>query len=138
MSRTHRPRILIIEDNPGDVLLFQVALSDAGLDCELSEISDGQTALDFVRKEHATLPDLVILDLNLPKASGREILAEIRATPAFRPVPVVIWTSSNARADRTHLEELGVTRYLVKPPEFRQLGPLGATIKEILENKSTT
>ena len=79
----------------------------------------------------------MVLDLNLPKASGREILAEIRATPAFRPVPVVIWTSSNARIDRTQLEELGITRYLVKPPEFQQLGPLGATIKEILENKST-
>jgi CheY-like chemotaxis protein len=138
MGSTRRPRILIIEDNPGDVLLFQVALRDAGLDCELSEISDGRAALDFVRKEHATLPDLVVLDLNLPKASGREILAEIRATPAFRPIPVVIWTSSNARIDRAQLEELGFTRYLVKPPELQQLGPLGATIKDILENKIAT
>ena len=136
MSRTRKPRILIIEDNPGDVLLFQVALTDAGLDCELSEISDGRIALDFVRKAHATLPDLVILDLNLPKASGKEILAEIRATPAFQPVPVVVWTSSNARIDRDQLEQLGVTRYLVKPPELQQLGPLGATIREILESRS--
>ena len=134
MSSIRKPRILIIEDNPGDVLLFQVALNDAGVDCELSEISDGRAALDFVRKGPPALPDLVILDLNLPKASGKEVLAEIRATPAFRPVPVVVWTSSNARVDRDQMEELGVTRYLVKPPELKQLGPLGATIKEILES----
>ena len=80
----------------------------------------------------------MVLDLNLPRASGRETLAEIRATPGFRLVPVVVWTSSNARVDRTQLDELGVTRYLVKPPEFQQLGPLGATIREVLEDRKTT
>ncbi|HXE63805.1 MAG TPA: response regulator [Bryobacteraceae bacterium] len=129
----HRSRILIIEDNPGDVVLFQVALNEAGVDCELSEISNGRTALDFVHSEPVTLPDLVVLDLNLPKASGKEILAAIRSTPAFRPVPVVIWSSSNARVDRAELEGLGFTRYFVKPPEVRQLAPLGVAIKEILE-----
>ena len=132
MDSTHKPRILIVEDNPGDVLLFRLALSDAGIDCELSEIDDGGAALDFVRKKEAPLPDLIVLDLNLPKASGKEILAKIRATPAFNPIPVVIWTSSNARVDRTQVEELGVARYLVKPPEFRDLARLGAAIKEIL------
>jgi CheY-like chemotaxis protein len=125
---------LIVEDNPGDILLFRIAVSDAGIDCEISEIYDGQTALDFVCEETTQLPDLVVLDLNLPKASGKEILAMIRATPAFSPVPVVIWTSSNARVDRTSLADLGVTRYLVKPPAFQELAPLGAAIKEVLDD----
>lgn len=132
MGSRRRPRILIVEDNPGDILLFRFALSDAGIDCEISEITDGEAALDFVHKEDASLPDLIVLDLNLPKASGKEILAAIRATPAFNPIPVVIWTSSNARVDRSQFEQLGVARYLVKPPEFRDLAPLGATIKEVL------
>ncbi len=134
MDSSSRPRILIVEDNPGDILLFRIAVSHAGIDCEISEISDGQTALDFVCEETACLPDLVVLDLNLPKASGKEILTMIRATPAFSPVPVVIWTSSNARFDRTSLENLGVARYLVKPPAFRELAPLGAAIREVLDD----
>jgi len=132
MSSERKPRILIIEDNPGDILLFRVALSDAGIDCELSQITDGGAAVDFLRKRDAALPDLVVLDLNLPKVSGREILSAIRATPAFEPVPVVIWTSSNARVDRVQLEALGVARYLIKPPEIQDLVVLGTTIKEIL------
>ena len=132
MSNPHKPRILIIEDNPGDILLFRFALSDAGLDCEISEISDGEIALELLRSGGQVLPDLVVLDLNLPKVSGREILAAIRAQPDLQPVPVVIWTSSNAHLDRMQLQEFGIARYLVKPPEFRDLAPLGATIKEIL------
>ncbi len=132
MDNTHKPRILIVEDNPGDVLLFRLAMADAGIDCEISEIDDGRAAIDFVRRNEAPLPDLIVLDLNLPKAGGREILATIRATPSFSPVPVVIWTSSNARVDRTQLEELGVARYMVKPPEYRDLAPLGEAIKEVL------
>ena len=128
----HKPRILIVEDNPGDILLFRVAVSEAGIECDISEIHDGGAALDFVRKQTEELPDLVVLDLNLPKASGKEILAEIRARSAFNPIPVVIWTSSNASFDKAPLEALGVARYLLKPPELRDLAPLGVAIKEVL------
>ena len=134
MSGTHKPRILLIEDNPGDSLLFRLALSDAGVDCEIAELNDGGAALEFVRTQGGPPPDLIVLDLNLPKASGKEILAAIRATPVFKPVPVVIWTSSNARSDRTHVENLGVTSYLVKPPQLSDLAPLGAAIRGILDD----
>src|SRR5690242_19343776 len=124
MDSTHKPRILLVEDNPGDVLLFRVALGEAGLECEIVEISDGASALDFVQNPPPALPDLVVLDLNLPKASGKEILTRIRETQAFEHVPVVIWTSSRARIDQSQIEVLGVARYLVKPPEFRDLAAL--------------
>ena len=81
----------------------------------------------------ASIPDLVILDLNLPKASGREILAAMRGAPAFANVPVVIWTSSNARLDRTQLEALRINRYIVKPPELNELIKVGILIREVLE-----
>src|SRR3954452_5165371 len=118
MSGTRKYRILLVEDNPGDSLLFRLALSDAGVDCELAELHDGGAALEFVRAQGGPPPALIVLDLNLPKASGKEIFAAIRATPVCKPVPVVIWTSSSARSDRTHVENLGVTGYLVKPPQL--------------------
>jgi CheY-like chemotaxis protein len=133
MSGTRKYRILLIEDNPGDSLLFRLALSDAGVDCDIAELNDGGAALEFVRTQTGPPPDLIVLDLNLPKASGKEILAAIRATPVFQPVRVVIWTSSNARTDRTHVENLGVTGYLIKPPELSDLAPLGAAIRGILD-----
>lgn len=125
-------RILIIEDNPGDVLLFRLALSEAGIDFELSELTDGGAAMAFASGREPVVPDLVVLDLNLPKASGREILTALRAAPALHSVPVVIWTSSNARSDREDLEQIGVARYLLKPPDLRDVRALGVTIREIL------
>ena len=134
MSGTRKYRILLIEDNPGDSLLFRLALSDAGVDCDIAELHDGGAALEFVSRQTGPPPDLIVLDSNLPKASGKEILAAIRATPVFQPVRVVIWTSSNARTYRTHVENLGVTGYLMKPPELADLAPLGAAIRGILDN----
>jgi CheY-like chemotaxis protein len=132
-----KPRLVMIEDNQGDVDLFRWALEEAGVNCELSVIDDGGAALEFVRHESgstgANTPDLVILDLNLPKASGKEILAAMRGAPAFANVPVVIWTSSNARLDRTQLDALRINRYIVKPPELSGLIKVGISIREVLE-----
>jgi CheY-like chemotaxis protein len=137
MDIGRKPRLLMIEDNQGDVDLFRWALEDAGVNSELSVIDDGGEALEFVRHESAStgasIPDLVILDLNLPKASGREILAAMRGTPVFANVPVVIWTSSNARLDRTQLDALRIKRYIVKPPELSELIKVGVLIREVLE-----
>jgi len=132
MNKTPRPQILLIEDNPGDILLFRIALSEAGIDSDVQEIRDGRAALDYVRQEGSGLPDLVVLDLNLPKADGREILTAMRANPLFQSVPVIIWTSSNARTDREHFDNLSVARYVVKPPEFEGLVRLGKAVGEVL------
>jgi chemotaxis family two-component system response regulator Rcp1 len=129
-----KPRVLIIEDNAGDIGLFRWALEQAGVECELSAIADGGAALEFARREtESEIPDLVILDLNLPKANGREILAAMRSAAALADVPVVIWTSSNALGDRSQLAPLRVTRYLVKPAELGEFRKLGVTIREVLE-----
>jgi DNA-binding response OmpR family regulator len=130
-------RLLIIEDNPGDVGLFRWALDRAGIDCELSVIEDGGAALEFVRREGGSggpnIPDLVVLDLNLPKVSGSDVLIAMRGITAFANVPVVIWTSSNAPSDRARLNDLQINRYLLKPPELSEFLKLGIAIKEILE-----
>src|SRR5215475_8799665 len=101
---SEKSRLLVIDDNDGDVRLFRLALDRAEVNCELRVIADGGSALDFVREEsgsaNPSIPDLVVLDLNLPKADGREILAAMRASRNFADVPVVIWTSSNTPRDR--------------------------------------
>ena len=99
-----RARILVIEDNPADVELLRWALEDAGLDCELTVIDDGRDALDFVlqRGKHAASspPDLAILDWNLPKNDGLEILEGLRGNHAFDGVPVAVLSSSSSPRDR--------------------------------------
>lgn len=141
MSDTlRRARLLMIDDNPGDVGLFRWALQHAGVDCDLSVIGDGGEALAFVRHEDDShqieIPDLVVLDLNLPKVSGGEILAAMRSTETFSTVAVIIWTSSNAVSDRSQMEALRIKRYLVKPPEIGGFIELGEFIKQTLEEST--
>lgn len=115
-------------------MLFRIALSEAGIDCDVSEIRDGGAALDFARRSGNALPDLVVLDLNLPKAGGKEILATMRANPALQATPVIVWTSSNARADREHFDNLHVARYVTKPPQIQDLARLGEAVREVLRS----
>jgi DNA-binding response OmpR family regulator len=126
----------LVEDNPGDVELFRWALKKAGVDCELTVIRDGAEALAKVRGEDASAspdtPDLVVLDLNLPKADGHEILAAMRATRAFSNVPVAILTSSTSLRERKRLEALRIARYLAKPPNLKEFVRLGSAVKDLL------
>lgn len=129
-------RLLVIDDNSGDVRLFRWALEHAEVDCDLDVIADGGAAMDFVREESSranpTIPDLVVLDLNLPKADGREILAAMRASQRFADVPVVIWTSSSTPRDRDQLASLRIDRYIVKPAELDEFLKLGSVIKALI------
>ncbi len=127
--------MLIIEDNPGDVTLLNLALQRSEVDCEVSVIDDGGAALEFVRQKEPLVPDLVILDLNLPKADGREVLSAMRSIEAFANVPVVIWTSSNAPHERAQLNALRITRYVVKPPELNEFLKLGDIVKGMLADR---
>jgi CheY-like chemotaxis protein len=127
--------LLIIEDNPGDVTLLNLALQRSEVDCEVSVIDDGGAALEFVRQNGSPVPDLVILDLNLPKADGREVLSAMRSIEAFANVPVVIWTSSNAPHERAQLNALRITRYVVKPPELNEFLKLGDIVKGMLADR---
>ena len=94
-----KPRVLLVEDNPGDVDLLRLAFSNAALDCELTVLDDGGEALAFVRQDGkyagVPIPDLAILDLNVPKNDGLEILAAMRANPKFAELPVAVLSSSS-------------------------------------------
>ncbi|MDB5687457.1 MAG: response regulator receiver protein [Rhizorhabdus sp.] len=116
--------ILLIEDNPGDALLVRESMRDAKLDNRLHHVSDGDEALRFLRRtdEHhaAPRPDLILLDLNLPGMSGREVLSAIKNDPDFGVIPVVIMTSSSAESDIVESYELHANCYVTKPLDLDQ------------------
>jgi CheY-like chemotaxis protein len=128
-------RILLAEDNPGDVLLLREALSNSALICELMVADDGQKAialLQAVAADRTRLPDLVILDVNLPKHNGAEVLACVRADPAFAAVPVLMLTSSASPADQATASRLGANLYIQKPSDLDAFLSLGKVISTIL------
>ncbi len=116
--------ILLVEDNPGDVRLTQEALRENKVRNRLHIVQDGVAALAFLRREEpyadVPRPDLILLDLNLPKKDGREVLAEIKAEPALRRIPVVILTTSRAEQDILRTYDLHANCYITKPVELDQ------------------
>ena len=124
---THRPiTILLVEDNPGDVRLTEEALRETEIANRLMVVNDGQAALDFLRRNgpyaDAPHPDLILLDLNLPKKDGREVLAEIKQDPHLRMIPVVVLTTSRDEGD---MQAGNVLRQLAlrADPEARSVPP---------------
>jgi chemotaxis family two-component system response regulator Rcp1 len=116
--------ILLVEDNPGDVRLTLEALKDGKVLNRLHVVEDGVAALDFLYRRDpysgAPRPDLVLLDLNLPRRNGREILAQIKTDGALKTIPVVILTSSQADEDIARAYELHANCYISKPVGFEQ------------------
>ncbi|MCS7306716.1 MAG: response regulator [Thermoguttaceae bacterium] len=114
--------ILLVEDNLEDAGLAIQALREGGLECRISLVRDGQEALDFLHRRgiyaRAPKPDLVLLDLYLPKKDGREVLAEIRADQHLRWLSVVVLTASQLHEEILRREQLAVDGYLVKPIDF--------------------
>lgn len=116
-------RVLLIEDNPDHALLVTDLLSECPYITQVTTLADGAVALRFVEDQPASqLPAAVLLDLKLPKVDGTEILRAIRALPAWRQVPVIILTTSTARADVTLCQAYGATAYLTKMVAPAQLG----------------
>jgi len=120
MSKPSRPaEILLVEDNPGDVELIQEALRYGGVLNHVSIASDGEQATNFLMRgpgyERAPRPDLILLDLNLPKKDGFEVLSELKAVPALSRIPVVILTSSDADRDILKSYELRANCFVSKP-----------------------
>ena len=125
MSHGTKPiDVLLVEDDPGDVLMTREAFEDHKLTNRLSVVSDGVSALAFLRKEgehsDAPTPDLILLDLNLPRKDGREVLKEIKADPALRHIPVVVLTSSQAEEDIVRAYDLHANCYVSKPVDLDQ------------------
>lgn len=116
--------ILMVEDNPDDVDLTKEALLDAKVTFELHVVEDGVAAMEFLRREgsyrEAPRPDLILLDLNLPKKDGREVLVEIKTDEDLRRIPVVVLTTSAAEEDVLGAYSSHVNCYITKPADFDQ------------------
>jgi CheY-like chemotaxis protein len=115
--------ILLVEDNPGDVRLAMEALRDGKVPKRIHVAEDGVAALDYLWSEagRAEPPDLILLDLNLPKRSGHEVLAEVRADDRLRATPVIVFTSSAAEPDVRQSYALQANCYITKPSGFSEL-----------------
>jgi len=126
--------ILLVEDNPGDVRLTQEALRDGKVLNHLSVVGDGVEALAFLHKEgpyaNAPCPDLILLDLNLPKKDGREVLLEIKNDEQLKHIPVVVLTTSNADKDILRIYELHANCYITKPVDFEQFTKVVKSIED--------
>ncbi|NJL23389.1 MAG: response regulator [Leptolyngbyaceae cyanobacterium SM1_3_5] len=125
MSRTGRSiEILLVEDSPGDVRLTQEVLQEGKIHNNLSVVEDGIQALNFLRKKPPYLntphSDLILLDLNLPKKDGREVLEEIKTDPHLRRIPIVILTTSEAEEDIVKAYDLHANCYITKPIDLDQ------------------
>jgi len=116
--------ILLVEDNPGDVRLTREALKEGKVRNKLNVVMDGDAALAYLRREgdyaSATRPDLILLDLNLPKRDGREVLAEIKKDPSLKRIPVVILTTSSAEKDVLQTYDLQANCYITKPVQLAE------------------
>lgn len=123
-ANLHQIEILLVEDNPADVELAQEALQESKLACCLSVVQDGEAALTYLRKEppyqNATRPDLIILDLNLPKKDGRQVLKEIKEDEKLKTIPVVVLTMSRSDEDTLKAYQLHANCYITKPIDFEQ------------------
>lgn len=133
------PAIFLVEDNPPDVELFRMALEDACVQCELIVFEDGSEVLEHLAKtnfgpEHP-VPDLIMLDLNLPKNDGLEILQVIRDTPAFAKVPVVVLSSSSSPRERAKLAAFRIREFLVKPPDLEEYLKIGKVVRNVLDER---
>jgi len=112
--------ILLVEDNPADVRLTQEALREGKVKNNLSVARDGEEALAFLRRYDAPRPDLILLDLNLPRRDGREVLKEIKDDPQLRMIPVVVLTTSAAESDILKSYSLHANCYITKPVDLDQ------------------
>lgn len=126
-------RILLVEDNSGDVYLLEKALKSRELSYELIHYADGEQAIRALQKEDCIVPDLIILDLNLPRREGFDVLQTIRGKPGMVGVPTAILTSSADVKDRHRIALTGGERYIHKPPELEDfLEQVGQAVEDLL------
>lgn len=132
--------VLLVEDSPGDVRLTQEAFRDANMSIHLHVATDGVEAMSFLRREGAYAksprPDLILLDLNLPKMDGREVLAHIKADDSLHTIPTVILTTSESEADIVTSYELQANCYLSKPVQLDAFESLVKSINDFWLTKA--
>lgn len=116
--------VLLVDDDPGDTLMIREAFEHNKVRNALASVADGVQAMQYLRREgeygDAARPDLILLDLNLPRKDGREVLAEIKGDPELRTIPVVVLTTSHAEEDVLRSYELHANAYVTKPVDFER------------------
>nr|WP_200816706.1 response regulator [Planktothrix sp. PCC 11201] len=126
--------IFLVEDNKADIRLIQEALKDSQISHEVMTVRNGVDAMAFLRQEgeyeNAPRPDLILLDLNLPRKDGREVLAEIKSDPSLKRIPVVVLTTSHNQEDIHHSYDLHVNCYITKSRNLSQLFTIVRGIEE--------
>lgn len=133
--------ILLVEDNPDDVILFRRAMVNSGMTHTVQVAQDGMEALNYLRGEDKfadrnayAIPDAIVLDLKMPRLAGLELLAWLKDDPEHRVIPIIVLTSSELDADVKRAYELGANTYLVKPTNFDRLVKVVKRISDYLEN----
>lgn len=134
-SDPSRPiNILLVEDNPGDIRLTQEAFKDGKIKNDLNVVMDGEEAVLYLKKvgkySVAPTPDIILLDLNLPRKDGREVLAEIKEDPSLKCIPVIILTTSSAESDILNTYSHHANCYIMKPVDFNQFINVVRTIED--------
>lgn len=128
-------RILVVEDSKADFFLIREAIATAGVNATLHVVTDGEQALQFLRSAEdggECCPDLILLDLNIPRKDGTEVLRQLRSNAAFREARVLVVTSSDSVRDRESVNALGVSGYFRKPSVFTEFMKLGSLVKSLL------
>lgn len=132
-------RVLLVEDSAADVYLIREALQAENLDFDLQVVQDGEEAaklLMALENSRQSWPDVVLLDLNMPRCEGREVLQRIKHTPHGNSIPVIVITSSNSPADREDVFKLGATSYFRKPSDLNEFLKIGAVVRQTLYGES--
>jgi len=141
MTRKRPAEILLVEDNPGDVRLTLEAFREGRMDNHLSVVRDGDEAMEFLNRRNdyadAPRPDLILLDLNLPRKNGKEVLAEIKADTSLNNIPVVVLTTSQHEADVRKSYGLAGNCFITKPVDFGQFTNVVRHIEEFWLNVVT-
>jgi DNA-binding response OmpR family regulator len=136
-----RVHILLVEDNPADVELLRRAFSAAHLEYRLTVLEDGAEAMAMLKRLDGDggepSPDLTILDLNLPKNDGVEVLEAMRASKAFATVPVAVLSSSSSQREQARLERFRIGRYITKPADLDEFLNIGRIVKQLLAEVKT-
>lgn len=127
-------RILVVDDDPGDVLMIEEALEDSDVEKVIDVVNDGQEAMEFLRREGrhtaAQRPDVILLDLNMPRMDGRQVLGEVKQDEDLRTIPIVVLTTSNADTDIVGSYTLQANAYVTKPIDLDDFNDVVRRIDE--------
>jgi CheY-like chemotaxis protein len=139
---TNPIQILMVEDDPGDVFLIREALKSSNLDFTVHHADNGERALDFLHRrppfQSSERPDLILLDLNLPRVNGIEVLRDVKSVPELSNIPVIVLTTSKSEADANLCRQLGANDFISKAPSFEEFLAVGRAIETFWLERPTS